>query len=159
MAAVDNCKSYFMKRTLSVILLLTIVTKLCAQDSTIAPVYTGKVMVIKDPRLDILAKKELEFNTLGMKAAKGYRLLVMNSNDRDKVMAVRAKLLQQFPDQKVYMTFQFPYIKLKFGNFVEKPDAERFRDMLAKTQIVTTNIYVIPEIVEVKPDKLKPEEQ
>lgn len=158
LAAVDNCKSYFMKRVLSIILLLTVVTKLCAQDSAIAPVYTGKVTVIKDPRLDILARKEVEFNTLGVKAVKGYRLLVMNSNDREKVMAVRAKLLQQFPDQKVYMTFQFPYIKLKFGNFVEKPDAERFRDMLSKTQIVTTNIYVVPEIVEVKPDKLKPED-
>ena len=148
-----------MKRALSIILFLTIVTRLCAQDSTMAPVYLGKVTVIRDPRLDILAKKELEFNTLGLKAAKGYRLLVMNSNDREKVMAVRAKLLQQFPDQKVYMTFQFPYIKLKFGNFVEKPDAERFRDMLAKTNIVSTNVYVVPDVVEVKPDKLKKEDE
>jgi len=136
-----------------------VVTKLSAQDSAIAPVYTGKITVIKDQRLDILAKKELEFNTLGTKAAKGYRLLVMNSNDRDKVMAVRAKLLQAFPDQKVYMTYQFPYIKLKFGNFVEKPDAERFRDLLGKMQIVTNNVYVVPEIVEVKPDKIKKEEE
>jgi hypothetical protein len=75
------------------------------------------------------------------------------------VMAVRAKLLQQFPDQKVYMTFQFPYIKLKFGNFVEKADAERFRDLLTKMQIVTTNVYVVPEVVEVKPDKVKVKEE
>jgi hypothetical protein len=147
-----------MKRALSIIFFLTIANKLCAQDSTIAPAYVGKVTVIKDPRLDILAKKELEFNTLGTKAAKGYRLLVMNSNDREKVMAVRAKLLQQFPDQKVYMTFQFPYIKLKFGNFVEKPDAERFRDLLTRTNIVSTNVYVVPDVVEVKPDKLKKED-
>ncbi len=148
-----------MKRLLSIVFFLAFVTKLCAQDSTVAPVYTGKITVVKDPRLDILAKKELEFNTLGLKAAKGYRLLVMNSNDRDKVMAVRAKLLQQFPDQKVYMTFQFPYIKLKFGNFVEKADAERFRDLLGKMQIVTTNVYLVPEIVEVKLDKLKVKEE
>ena len=148
-----------MKRVLSIIFLLTVVTKLCAQDSAVVPVYTGKVTVIKDPRLDIIGKKELEFNMLGMKAAKGYRLLVMNSNDREKVMAVRSKLLQAFPDQKVYMTFQFPYIKLKFGNFVEKPDAERFRELLGKMQIVSTNVYVVPEVVEVKLDKLKPEEQ
>ena len=148
-----------MKRALNVILLLTVATRLCAQDSAVVPVYTGKVTVIKDPRLDILGKKELEFNTLGLKAAKGFRLLVMNSNDRDKVMAVRAKLLQAFPDQKVYMTFQFPYLKLKFGNFVDKADAERFRDLLTKMNIVTTNVYVVPEVVEVKADKLKPEDQ
>ena len=147
-----------MKKLLSIILFLSVVTQLCAQDSAIAPVYVGKVTVVKDPRLDILAKKEWEFNTLGTKMAKGYRLLVMSSNDREKVMAARAKLLQTFPDQKVYMTFQFPNIKLKFGNFVEKPEAERFKDLLGKMQIVTNNVYVVPEIVEVKPDKLKKEE-
>ena len=148
-----------MKRLLSVFIFLMVVTKLCAQDSTVVPVYTGKITVIKDPRLDILAKRELEFNTMGLKAAKGYRLLVMSSNDREKVMAARAKLLQQFPDQKVYMTFQFPNIKLKFGNFVEKPEAERFRDLLSKMQIVSNNVYVVPEVVEVKPDRMKSEDQ
>ena len=148
-----------MKRLVSIILLLTVVTKLCAQDSTVVPAPVGKMTVIKDPRLEIIAKKELEFNTLGTKLAKGYRLLVMSSNDREKVMGVRAKLLQAFPDQKVYMTFQFPNIKLKFGNFVEKPEAERFRDLLGKMQIVSNNVYVVPEIVQVKPDKMKVKEE
>ena len=145
-----------MKKAASIILLLVIIKSSYAQDSTrVDSAITGKISVSKDPRLDIIGKKELEFNTMGMKAAKGFRLLVMSSNDRDKVMIVRAKLLQQFPDQKVYMTFQAPYIKLKFGNFVEKPDAEKYRDQIAKARIVTTNVYVVPEVVEVKPDKNK----
>ena len=142
-----------MKIIVNVILSILVVTNLQAQDSTKVP--TGKVTVIKDPRLDILAKKEYEFNSMGMKSAKGFRLLVISSNDRDKVMGIRSKLLQQFPDQKVYMTFQFPNIKLKFGNFVEKADAERFRDLLGKMKIVTNNVYVVSEVVEVKPDKTK----
>lgn len=148
-----------MKRAISIFIFLLVVTKLCAQDSSIATVYTGKVTVIRDPRLDILAKKEFEFNSLGPKSSRGYRLLVINSNDRTKVMSIRTKLLQAFPDQKVYMSFQFPYIKLKFGNFVEKPEAERFRILLSKMQIVTTNVYVVPELVEVKQDKLKVKEE
>ena len=147
-----------MKKSLSIILFIMVVLNGFAQDSTVVPVPVGKISVIRDPRLDILAKKELEFNTLGLKAAKGYRLLVMNSNDRDKVMSVRAKLLQQFPEQKVYMTFQAPYIKLKFGNFVEKSEAERYRDLISRVNIVSTNVYVIPEVVEVKIDKLKVKE-
>lgn len=145
-----------MKKAVSIILLLVVIKSSYAQDSThVDSAGTGTISVNKDPRLDIIGKKELEFNTMGMKAAKGYRLLVMSSNDREKVMSVRAKLLQQFPDQKVYMTFQAPYIKLKFGNFVEKPDAEKYRDQIAKARIVTTNVYVVPEVVEVKPDKNK----
>ena len=148
-----------MKIAVSIIFFFGVATNLRAQDSTMVPIPVGKVTVIKDPRLDLLAKKEYEFNSMGLKSAKGYRLLVISSNDRDKVMAIRSKLLQEFPDQKVYMTFQFPNIKLKFGNFVDKTDAERFRDLLGKMKIVTNNVYLVPEVVEVKPDKNKIKEE
>ena len=130
-----------------------------AQTSVTDTTVTGKVIVNKDPRLDILGKQEADFNKatvgLGIKAAKGYRLLVVNSSDRDYAMKVRTALLQRFPEEKVYMTFQAPFIKLKFGNFVEKDDAEKYRKLLTSSKIVTTNIYVVPEIVEVKVDKSK----
>ncbi len=120
---------------------------------------TGKVTVNKDPRLDMLAKQEAEINKatvgLGTKAAKGYRLLVVNSNDNNYVNRVRAVLLQRYPEQKVYMSFQAPFIKLKFGNFVDKDEAEKYRKMLTSSKIVTSNIYLVPEVVEVKVDKNK----
>ena len=138
------------------ILILMLFTKaVSAQINLSDSVIKGTVVVNKDPRLDALAKKELEFNSMSLKSSKGYRLLVLSSNDREKVMIVRAKLLQQFPEQKVYMVFQNPFIKLKFGNFVEKPDAERYRDLLTSAHLVSTNIYVVPEVVEVKQDKSK----
>jgi hypothetical protein len=129
-----------------------------AKAQTTDSANTGKITVAKDPRLDILAKKELEFNkvaALGPKAAKGYRLLVVNSNDRNFAMKVRAQLLQTFPEQKVYMTFQAPFIKLKFGNFTDKNDAEKYRKMITNSKIITNNVFVVPDIVEVKPDKNK----
>lgn len=126
-----------------------------AQTNTTDSIYTGKMTVIKDPRLDLLVKKEVEFNTYGIKLAKGFRLLVLKSNDRDYAMKVRTLLLQNFSDQKIYMTFQAPFIKLKFGNFVEKADAEKYRDLIMKGKFVTNNVYIVPEIVEVKLDKNK----
>jgi len=143
---------------LSFALLLIIGAKAQTIDSTI----TGTVTVNKDPRLDILAKEEADYNKatvgLGTKAAKGYRLLVVNSNDRTYAMDVRAKLLQRFPEQKVYMSFQAPFIKLKFGNFVDKDEAEKYRKMLTSYKIVSSNIYLVPEVVEVKVDKSKENE-
>ena len=121
-------------------------------------VVTGKVTVVRDARLDILGKKEAEFNAvsaLGPRAAKGYRLMVLNSNDRNYAMRVRGQLLQNFPDQKVYMSFQAPFIKLKFGNFLDKDDAEKMKKQLVAQKIVTNNIYVVPDVIEVKPDKNK----
>jgi hypothetical protein len=145
-----------MKKTVCIILSLMMVYGLRAQTTAVVDsAAIGKITVNKDPRLEILAKKEAEFNIMGTKLAKGYRLLVLKSNDRDYSMKVRAALLQNFPDQKVYMTFQAPFIKLKFGNFVEKADAEKYRDMIMKGKYVTNNVYVVPEVVEVKPDKTK----
>lgn len=151
-----HCK--IMKNTMISILFFVIVLSTEAQNVPADSNVVRKVRVIKDERLELLAKKQEEFNVLALRSAKGYRLLILSSNDRDKVMGVRAKLLQQFPDQKVYMIFQSPYIKLKFGNFIEKADAEKFRDMITKQGIVSSNVYVIPEMVEVKPEKLKEKE-
>lgn len=147
-----------MKNVLLVIGLIVCGATVSAQTVKADSVIGGIVTVNKDPRLNLLGKKVAEFNEAaanGPKAAKGYRLLVLSSNDRDYAMKVRAQLLQKFPEQKVYMTFQAPYIKLKFGNFVEKDEAEKYRKMLNSGKIVTTNIYLVPEMVEVKPDKNK----
>ncbi|MEP7111170.1 MAG: SPOR domain-containing protein [Ferruginibacter sp.] len=127
-------------------------------DSTLTP---GKVMVFKDSRLDILAKKEAEFNealALGPKAAKGFRLMVLNTNDRAQAMNLRARLLQRFPEQKVYMSFQPPYIKLKFGNFLEKTEADQYKKEITNNKLVTTNIYLVPEIIEIKSGQNKEKE-
>ena len=148
-----------MRKTIVLFFVLGTVMVTRAQAPVMDTATTGKVTVNKDPRLEILAKQESDINKatvgLGIRAAKGYRLLVVNSNDKAYAMKVRATLLQRFPEEKVYMSFQAPFIKLKFGNFVEKEDAEKYRKMLASSKIVTTNIYLIPEIVEVKVDKNK----
>jgi len=73
-------------------------------------------------------------------------------------MKVRAQLLQKYPDQKIYMTFQAPYIKLKLGNFTDKTEAEKFRDRVMKERVVSGNVYLVAEIVEVKGDKNKDKE-
>ena len=121
----------------------------------------GKVSVFKDSRLDILAKKEAEFNeaiALGPKFAKGYRLMLLNTNDRSRAMNLRGNLLQKFPEQKVYMSFQPPYIKLKFGNFLEKAEADEYKKVITRSKLVATNIYLVPDIIEIKPDKNKDKE-
>ena len=119
----------------------------------------GKVTIIKDSRLDELAKIEAAFNEdMAAKAkttAKGYRLMLLSTNDRILAMKVRTQLLQRYPEQKVYMSFQPPYIKLKFGNFLDKEEAEDYRNEILKSKLVTSNIYLSAETIEVKPDKNK----
>jgi len=126
-----------------------------AQNTVADTVKPQKVKVIKDPRLDILAKVETDFNLMASRFTKGYRLFVLKSDNREYAMRVRSYLLQTFPEEKVIMTYQSPFIKMKFGDFVERKDAERYRDMILKGKVVTGNIFVVPETIELKPDKMK----
>ncbi len=148
-----------MKRTVSIFIFITLAATAFAQQGTRDTLSAPKVTVNKDPRLDILAKVEADLNSMASRFTKGYRLLVLKSDNRDYSMKVRAYLLQTFPEEKVIMTYQAPFIKLKFGDFVEKEEAERYRDMIMKGRVVTGNIYIVAETVELKPDKTKEEEE
>jgi hypothetical protein len=53
------------------------------------------------------------------------------------------------------MSFQPPYVKLRFGNFLEKSEADKFKLEIKKGGIVTTNVYLVPEVVEIKGTRLK----
>lgn len=122
----------------------------------------SKVTVYKDPRLDLLAKAQVDIANANTKMAarftKGYRLFVLKTDDRDYAMKVRAYLLQNFPEEKVIMTYQAPFIKMKFGDFVEKEDAEKVKKQIIKGGVVKGGVYVVPDTIEVKPDKEAKEE-
>ena len=124
-------------------------------DSTVE----SKVTITKDHRLDILAKAEVDINNMSNRFAKGYRLFVLKTNNRDYALKVRSYLVQNFPDEKVIMTYQSPFIKMKFGDFLEKKDAENCRDQIIRDGVVTGNIYVVPDTIELKPDQIKEQEQ
>ena len=144
-----------MKKYIYTLLFLFVSSAAIAQNATGDTAKPQKVTVKKDPRLDILAKVEADFNAMSTRFTKGYRLFVLKSDNRDYAMKVRAYLLQSFPEEKVIMTYQSPFIKMKFGDFVEKKDAERYRDMIMKGKVVIGNVYVVPETIELKPDKMK----
>jgi hypothetical protein len=124
-----------------------------AQTDSLAPV---PVIVHRDFRLDILARKEAELNTAVTKAAArsalGYRLQVMSTNDRDLAMRTRTQLLQRFPDQKPYMVFQAPYVKLTFGNFVTRQEAEMYKKQVSQ-MLGGASVYILSQRIEIKPEK------
>jgi hypothetical protein len=147
------------KRLIFIMLSLAFTFGVKAQDSIVAP---RDFSVVKDERVDLLGKKMAEYNeSLANKIqmVRGYRLMLLNTTDRALAMQVRSTLLQQYPDQKVYMTFLSPYIKIKFGNFLDKEEADKVRKQLIASKVVTGNVYLLPEMVEQKPDKQNASEE
>jgi hypothetical protein len=146
-----------MKKILMGLLFITSVSRLNAQATNADTSLQGNATVTKDPRIDILGKKMAEYNeSLANKlhSTRGYRLMLLSTDDRAQALQVRSQLMQLFPDQSVYMVFQSPFIKLKFGNFLERSEAEDYRKQIVAYKVVQGNIYIVPETVEVKADKI-----
>ncbi len=138
----------------------------------------GASIVIKDARIEMLEEKYADHNAAlklangnntsngtktvittsssGVVLTQGYRLMVISTSDRDLAMKVRAKLFQSFPNQilyKLYMEFQMPNTKIKFGNFLDRGQADKVRKQIMAMKIVNNNIYIVPGTVEMKVEK------
>src|SRR5690348_15185773 len=116
---------------------------------------TNSVVVHKDPRLDILLKKQGDINTAIKKAntrtAKGYRLLVINTNKRDEAIDAKTKVYSNFPELKAYLVYQSPYFRLKVGNFKTREEAQQYQKSLAR--FFPKGVFVIGDTIEITPEK------
>src|SRR4051812_5966293 len=102
-----------------------------AQDTTFKKADSSSSIVIhKDQRVDLLIRKQIEINEEtsrdARRIAKGFRLLVANTNNREEALSAKTKVYTYFPELKTYLIYQSPYYKLKVGNFKERKDAEAY---------------------------------
>jgi len=137
-----------MRNLYLILLLLSSALRVAAQDSS-------RLVVHKDPRLDQLVKKTIEINEYNTREARrfvpGFRILIINTNDRNKANEAKARLYRNFPEVKSYLVYQSPFYKLKAGNYLSQKEAE---DALNRLQVVfPANLYIVRDVIEVNPDK------
>ncbi len=118
---------------------------------TIAVAQTGKsIYVSRDPRVDKLVDKHIELTKQASRGKiyieQGYRLLVVNTNQRDLAMKIRGILLKEFPEHKTYMSYQTPNFRVHFGNFSTRKEAEKVKKELP-TDLGST-IIIVPTKIE-----------
>jgi len=113
------------------------------------------ITIVKDPRLDMLLKKQAELNKevdkLNNKTGPGYRIMVINTNDRTKALEVKSRMMSDFPEEKSYLVYQSPYFKIMIGNFRNRQEAEPFHKKIQ--EIYPTGVIIVPATVEYKPEK------
>lgn len=129
------------------ILLLIGSAELFAQDS-------NTVVVHKDPRIDMLVSKQIEINEVTTRNARrfvpGFRILVINTNNRSQAVAAKTKVYQKFPELQAYLMYQPPFFKLKVGNFKEREEADDYVSSIQK--LFPSGVYVVRDTIEVKPE-------
>jgi hypothetical protein len=145
-----------MKKMLIVLSLFVFKTGFAQNETNpVSATSVQTVIVHKDPRVDVLIKKKAEVNKTSKKSkartARGYRLLVINTNSRDEAVAAKTKIYTYFPELKAYLSYQTPYFKLKAGNFQTREEAERYRKNMAT--FFPKGVFIVNDIVEIKPEK------
>lgn len=120
-----------------------------------AQVDSGTVAVQKDPRIDVLIKKQAEINEATTRESRrnvpGFRIQVINTTDRTAAIQAKTKVYTLYPELKAYLLYQAPYFRLRVGNFVIRKDAEQMQARLSKE--FKQNLFIVNDVVEVNPDK------
>ena len=124
-----------------------------AQADSVATIK-DTVVVNKDPRLDILTQKQALINKRSQMMTsnglyKGYRLQLLSTNNRNQAFKLKYDLLTNFPDQKAYVSYQAPYFKVKFGNFLRRDEAEKIRKQL--TRSYPAGVFIVEDAIEYTP--------
>ncbi len=112
------------------------------------------VVVYKDARIDALSKRQKAVNKTVATLytvngqMKGWRIQVLNTNNRELANKTKADLLMRFPAHKSYLMYQTPFFKVRIGNFKDRGAAEDLKKQLRA--MFPTGVYIIPDIIEYK---------
>ncbi len=135
------------------LLALFIISGVLAQDTGDDTLH--HIAVSKDSRLDSLVKKNREINEevyfKTVRNMQGFRLQVINTNDRNKALSVKTRLLGDFPEEKTYFIYHSPYFKIQMGNFRTREDAEQL--MQKVKAIYPSGVFIVPSKIEMKPSR------
>ena len=145
-----------MKSIFTITALAFVITCSAQKDTAwVTRVDSNSVIVHKDPRLDLLVKTQATINEVtsrdSRKTDKGFRLLIISTNNRDEAFAAKTKVLTDFPDLKAYMWYQSPYFRVKAGNFKDRKDAESYQKKL--NRYFPKGVFIMKDIIEVKAAK------
>jgi hypothetical protein len=117
-------------------------------------IYAQDSLIYRDPRVDSLIKKQIQINEETTRDSRrnvpGFRIQVASSNDRNQVFNIKTKIYQLYPELKPYLIYQPPNYKLKVGNFKTPEEADPYLQKLI--QNFPLGVYLVPDIIEVKPD-------
>lgn len=139
-------KAYFMKK-LFFITIIFLSTKAWSQPDT------GSVIIHKDPRLDLLVKKQAQINEEttreNRRTGPGFRIQIISTTDRAKAIAAKTKIYRSYPELKPYFLYQSPYYRLKVGNFKTREEAEEYIPSLSRD--FANAVFIVKDMIEHEP--------
>ncbi len=127
-----------------------ILTILCCLLALGARAQEGSVTVHSDPRLAVLIRSQIDYNTQAATHRKGFRVEAMITPSRSKAEEVKAQMLREFPQYRTYLIYQDPYFRVRLGDFRTREDAAPLQDQVSK--LFTGGVFTVPDQINSSPD-------
>ena len=105
----------------------------------------GKYDLVYEDPSPAVKKTDLKNNKKNSprKSVAGFRVQTILSGEFEDCQRNRNELQKQFPDQKTYIVHEFPFYKLRIGDFKTRKEAEKFIKLLNDKDI--KNGLIVPD--------------
>lgn len=111
-----------------------------------SPSASSGVIWIQDSALTRLVDIYRQYHFFANRYHKGYRVQVISTDDRDRANAIRAMLMQRFPQYRTYLQYHAPYFRVRIGDFLTQQDAVPLRDSLR--EIFPSGVFIAPDMID-----------
>ncbi len=114
-------------------------------DSTTAVEKAGVVNIYQDEALERMLRYHVIVNE-EESTIFGYRVQIISSAARGKVLELKGECLQHFSDYKIHMVYQQPYFKLRIGDFQTRLEAYKF---LVKIRTHFNDAFIVRDGIDI----------
>ena len=94
-------------------------------------------------------QEDLDINSSDMEInlVKGYRVQIVISQNEEELKNLQNEIEKSI-DEKIYIIFELPNYKLRVGNFLNRKEAENFRNTIVRLGYRTA--WVVPTMIELE---------
>jgi hypothetical protein len=101
----------------------------------------GQITVVQDTSIDRVLKLYSAF-AKEKRQVNGFRIQLATNNNRQTLLTMKAKFIQQYPAIPSYIQYAAPQFKLRVGDFLLRSDADLFCN---EARIYFSSAFVVPD--------------
>lgn len=105
----------------------------------------GKINMYVDPAIEQLIQRHIQFNRQ-KPVVHGFRIQIIQDSDRDAVRAEKSKLLNEYPQIRVYESYDSPFYKIRVGNYKTRFEAQSDFVNIKKDFRMS---FIVPDVIDI----------
>lgn len=101
----------------------------------------GQIIILKDTSIQRTLNLYQTFAT-EKRQVNGYRIQLAWNSNRQELLNIKAKFLQEYPDKSAYVEYSAPQFKLRVGDFKTRYEADTFLNDVRRN---FASAFIVPD--------------